>query len=343
MGGFNGTTVDEDFADLQKTGRVGGVILFARNLPSLPEGRDLVDALTRLPGKPLVVAVDQEGGRVQRLKAPFPQLPPLRVVGSRRDASLARDLGRLLGRGLSALGFHQNYAPVLDVDSNPDNPVIGDRSFGDDATLVAELGAAFIAGLQGEGVAACAKHFPGHGDTDVDSHLALPRLDHSLSRLRSLELIPFVAAAQAGCGAMMTAHILFTALDPDHPATLSEKVLGPLLREGVGFRGLIVSDDLEMNAIVDHYGIEEAAIRAIRAGCDQLLICHQPEWVARAHEALVRAVEIGNLSAARVEEAAARVAAFKERYVSGRKPESWASVETLLAGLDAKPFAADVA
>lgn len=335
IGGFSGTTVDTDFAALQRSGRVGGVVLFARNLPSIPGGLDLVDALGRLPGKPLIVAVDQEGGRVQRLSAPFPQVPPTRVIGATRSPALARDVGTLLGRGLFALGFHQNYAPVLDVDSNPDNPVIGDRSFGDDARSVARLGAAFIDGLQSEGVAACAKHFPGHGDTSVDSHHALPRLDHAMSRLSRVELVPFVAAAQAGCEAMMTAHILFTELDPEHPATLSEKVLGPLLREGIGFRGMIVSDDLEMNAIADHYGVEEAAIRAVRAGCDQLLICHRPGWVARAHEALVRAAETQEIPRSRIEAAAARVTAFKERYVVGRKPGAWSDVRPHLSRLDA--------
>jgi beta-N-acetylhexosaminidase len=216
------------------------------------------------------------------------------------------------------VGFHQNYAPVLDVDSNPDNPIIGNRSFSRDPNRVARLGAAFIDGLQSAGVAACGKHFPGHGDTSVDSHLELPSLPHDMERLMSVELVPFRAAARAGVASIMTAHVLFEALDSDHPATLSEKVLVPILRNELGFDGVIVSDDLEMMAIADHYGIEEAAVRAIRAGCDQLLICKNADWIPRAHEAIAKAVEKGTLSRDRIFESAARVDRLKTQYVFGK-------------------------
>ncbi len=330
VGGFDGLTVDDDFADLVRTGRVGGAILFARNLGKVArdDGTEawdpeqtaaLLGELASLPAPaPLLFSVDQEGGRVQRLRDPFPELPAMRKVGEANRKTLALGAGALLAEMLSAVGFHQDYAPVLDVDSNPDNPIIGDRAFSSDPHQVARLASAFIEGLQSGGVAACGKHFPGHGDTNVDSHLALPRLDHDHERLHAIELVPFVAAARVDVAAIMTAHILFPALDPDHPATLSERVLVPLLRERIGYRGIIVSDDLEMKAIADHYGVEDAAVRAVRAGCDQLLICSKPDWIARAHEALVKAVEGGTLSAARVEEAAGRVEAFKARWVAGR-------------------------
>jgi beta-N-acetylhexosaminidase len=230
------------------------------------------------------------------------------------DLERVRDAARTLARGVRALGFNQDYAPVLDVDTNPDNPVIGDRSFSRDPQAVAERGAAFIQAMQAEGVAACGKHFPGHGDTQTDSHLELPRLEHDLARLEAVELPPFVEAVKAEVASIMTAHVLFPALDPEHPATLSEKVVGPLLRERLGFEGVIVSDDLEMKAVADNYAIEDSAVRAIRAGCDQLLICHDVELQARAHAALVKAVEGGTLDRGRLLEAASRVAKMKADY-----------------------------
>ena len=229
---------------------------------------------------------------------------------------------------------------MLDVDSNPANPVIGDRAFSEDPNVVARLGAAFIDGLQGEGVAACGKHFPGHGDTTVDSHLALPRLEHDRARLAAIELVPFRAAIRADVAAIMTAHILFTALDAEHPATLSEAVLGPLLRDELGYRGVVVSDDLEMRAVADHYGIEEAAVRAVRAGCDQLLICRHPELLARAHEALVKAVESGALPRARLMEAAERVRGLKRTYDVSAPPTG--DLEVILADPDAAALWAEL-
>jgi beta-N-acetylhexosaminidase len=315
LGGFEGLDPDPAFAALIRGGQVGGAILFRRNIEGPHQAQDLLRRLSGLPApEPLMYAVDQEGGRVQRLRSPFPELPEARVFGQAGRKSLAHRAGGLLARALRAVGFHQNYAPVLDVDSNPDNPVIGDRAFSQDPNAVARLGAAFIDGLQSAGVAACGKHFPGHGDTTEDSHLALPRLDHTRARLEAIELVPFRAAVHADVAAIMTAHIVFADLDPEHPATLSEAVLGPLLRDGLGYRGVVVSDDLEMRAVADHYGIEEAAVRAIRAGCDQLLICRHPELIARAHEALVKAVESGQLSRARLMEAAERVRDLKRTY-----------------------------
>ena len=318
VGGFAGREVDPHFAELIRNGQVGGAILFSRNFQDLAEARRMVAALTALPApEPILMAVDQEGGRVQRLKAPFPELPPMRVIGQLNRKTLAQDTGALLAMALRRLGFHQDYAPVLDVDSNPANPIIGDRSFSSDPAVVARLGAAFIDGLQSGGVAACGKHFPGHGDTSKDSHLELPRLDHDRERLEAVELVPFWSAARVEVAAIMTAHIVFAALDDQHPATLSEKVLEPLLRQQIGFRGVIVSDDLEMKAVADHYGIDDAAVRALRAGCDQLLICHQPALVEQAHRAILAAVDSGALPKARLLEAAFRVRAMKARYVRG--------------------------
>lgn len=353
VGGFDGTSVPREFAELVRRGRVGGAILFSRNLSSVEGARDLLRALSTIDAPlPLLLSVDQEGGRVQRLKSPFPELPPMRVVGDKARKSLVHRLAGMLARSLRILGFHQDYAPVLDVDSNPANPIIGDRAFANDPSKVARLGASFIDGLQSNGVAACGKHFPGHGDTDVDSHLALPRLSHPRDRLMHVELAPFRSAVRAGVASIMTAHILFDALDSEHPATLSEKVLQPLLRQELGFDGVIVSDDLEMKAIADHYGIRDAAVRAIRAGCDQLLVCSKVEWIGEAHEAIVEAVMGGDLPRDRVTEAAARVDRLKRAYVFDQPGPVEGDVvsqlptseyEALLAELEAGPQPGPVA
>ncbi|MEM7677627.1 MAG: beta-N-acetylhexosaminidase [Myxococcota bacterium] len=335
VGGFSGTEIPSDFETLIRAGQVGGAILFSRNLTGIDQCRDLVQALRSIPApSPLILSVDQEGGQVQRLRSPFPELPPLRAFGATGRTESAQAAGELLADALRLIGFHQDFAPVLDVDSNPANPVIGDRSAGPDPELVGRMGAAFIEGMQSRGVAACGKHFPGHGDTDLDSHLALPRLSHDKARLDKLELIPFRAAVKARVASMMTAHIVFSALDPDHPATLSTKVLHPLLREELGYEGVIVSDDLEMKAVADHYGIEDAAVMAVAAGCDQLLICHQPSLVERAHRALVDAVATGRLSADRLYEASERIRRLKATYVVDAPPPTEGPLADLLPSAD---------
>ncbi|MBX3271193.1 MAG: beta-N-acetylhexosaminidase [Sandaracinaceae bacterium] len=292
---------------------LAGVILFKRNTAAGPEDvaaqvARLAEASARTP----LVAIDQEGGRVQRLRAPVLELPPMRALGARDEPALTRRAANALGRQLAALGINVDLAPVLDVDTNPDNPVIGDRSFGADPHLVARHGLAFARGLADAGVLACGKHFPGHGDTVEDSHLALPALAHDMARLEAVELVPF-RAARAELPAMMTAHIVFRALDAERPATLSRRVVTGLLREQLGFAGLVVSDDLEMKAIADHYSVPRAAVEAIRAGCDLLLICSRLDWVAEAREAIAREAAADAAFAARLREAAARVGAARAR------------------------------
>jgi beta-N-acetylhexosaminidase len=245
---------------------------------------------------------------VARLRAPqgFTELPPMRAIGAAGDERIAFGVGALLGRELRAVGIDQDYAPVVDVDTNPANPVIGDRSLSRDPDVVARLGTALALGLQAEGVAACAKHFPGHGDTSQDSHVALPRLPHPLERLRRVELPPFRALAQAGVAAVMTAHVVFEALDPTRPATLSAPVMR-LLREELGFQGCCVSDDLEMKAVAEHFPLEEAVPAAVAAGVDQLLVCHTSALQHRAIDLVREAVESGRLSRWRLAEARANV------------------------------------
>jgi beta-N-acetylhexosaminidase len=306
--GFDGTTPSAEVLELVRRG-VYGVILFARNVESAAQVAELSAALKRTAGRPLLVSVDQEGGRVARLRARhgFTELPPMRALGETGDEATAFDVGALLGRELRAVGIDQDYAPVVDVDTNPANPVIGDRSLGRDPALVSRMGAALARGLQSAGVAACAKHFPGHGDTSQDSHVALPRLPHPLARLEAVELAPFRALSRAGVASVMTAHVIFEALDPDRPATLSPPVMR-LLRESCGFDGAALSDDLEMAAVAAHFPLEEVVPGAVRAGVDGLLVCHRAEVQHRAIDLLRGAVERGEVSAARLAEARARIA-----------------------------------
>jgi len=272
--GFHGTELPPPLAEKIAAGRVGGVILFSRNIDS-PEQvhrlcRDLHAAAPE--GVPLLIAVDQEGGRVQRLRDPFTCWPPMRKVGEVGDLELTAAVAQALAVELADYGIGLDFAPVVDVDTNPQNPVIGDRSFSRDAARVGEHARAFIRGMQGRGVAACAKHFPGHGDTRSDSHLELPRLDHDLDRLREVELPPFAAAALEEVATVMTAHVLFPRLDRKRPATLSPPIIA-LLREELGYDGFVFSDDLEMRAVADHFSVEERTLGSLEAGVDSLLVC----------------------------------------------------------------------
>ena len=308
--GFHGTSPSPEVLELVRRG-VGGVILFSRNVVDAEQVATLVAELKRAAGRPLLVSVDQEGGRVARLRAPqgFTELPPMRAIGETRDAALAFDVGALLGRELRAVGIDQDYAPVVDVDTNPHNPVIGDRSFSRDPGEVARLGTALASGLQSAGVAACAKHFPGHGDTSQDSHQALPHLPHDLARLRAVELVPFRALARSGVASAMTAHVVFDALDPVRPATLSAPVLR-LLREECGYDGCVISDDLEMKAVAEHFPLEETVPAALAAGVDSLLVCHQAALQHRAIDLARAAVESGRVSRERLAEARRRMGAL---------------------------------
>jgi beta-N-acetylhexosaminidase len=293
VGGFDGVSLPERFAKALGAGLRGGAILFKRNVLDLSSTHALCTAIRDVCPKelPPFIAVDQEGGRVARLRGFFPALPPMRLLGAANDPDLSRRVGRELGRALATLGFNLDFAPVLDVDSNPNNPIIGDRSFATRAEQVATLAVAFGLGLEDSGVLSCGKHFPGHGDTSVDSHVGLPIVHHERARLDAVELIPFRAAAQAGLGTIMTAHVVVTSLDAKVPATLSRAVCTDLLRNDVGFRGVLFSDDLEMAAVAATYAVEDSAVLSIRAGCDALLVCSNEDLQDRAHAALVRECE----------------------------------------------------
>jgi beta-N-acetylhexosaminidase len=311
--GFPGKELGPELERLLDRG-VGGVILFKRNVGSARDVAELVRAIKRRAGRPLVVSIDQEGGAVARLREGFTKLPPMRDLGATRDAGLAREVGRVLGRELAAVGIDLDFAPVLDVDTNPDNPVIGARSFGREPELVAELGVALARGLVDAGVAPCGKHFPGHGDTRQDSHLELPRLSHGLARLRATELVPFEAAVRAEVPALMTAHVVMEALDAEVPATMSRAVLGGLLRDELGFGGVVFTDDLDMRAIADHFALEHVARASLAAGVDAFLCCQSVDVAHRMIDAIGAAVTSGAVDETRLVEAAERVRAFAKRW-----------------------------
>lgn len=341
--GFPGTTPDPELERLLDDG-VAGVILFKRNVGTASETAKLVRSLKARAGRPLLAAVDQEGGRVARLRgAPFTQLPPMRALGQARRPELLERVGRLLAFETRACGFDWDFAPVLDVDTNPANPVIGDRSLHSDPAVVAELGVALARGLEAGGVASCAKHFPGHGDTAKDSHLDLPSLPHPLDRLRSIELVPFAAYARAGLASVMTAHVVFDALERAVPATMSRKAMTGLLREELGFEGVIVSDDLEMKAIADHFTVERAVVEGLAAGVDCFLVCHRAAVQRAAIRAVVEAVTQGRLTEAQLRQAQQRVAALTKRFAQPAEDRSGelGSVEhqRLAAGLSVETFA----
>ena len=326
--GFAAKTISAELKEILREVDPLGLILFAHNIES-PEqvaelGREL--KLSRANAR-LLVTVDQEGGRVQRIRAPATVWPAMRTLGAIGDASLTEQIGAAIGQELRAMNFDVDFAPVLDVDTNPQNPVIGDRSFSADAHAVAAQGVAFIKGLESVRVAACGKHFPGHGDTALDSHTALPKVSHELPRLRELEWVPFTAAIRAGVSSIMTAHVVVEALDPDHPATLSPKALGPL-RSELGFKGVIISDDLEMKAVADHYRIDEMAVMGMHAGVDVFLACHRPEVILGLFRALVLAAENRTIRHEDLFETENRVTAWRDRFYA--PPQAPARVKAVV-------------
>lgn len=316
-----------------EAGERGGVVLFRRNIHATASSSasletasssaalaamcavaDLCENVRKASRAdlPPLIAVDQEGGRVMRLGPPAMQLPPMRKVGDLDDDDLVRRVAAAQARELAALGFTMSFAPVADVHTREENPIIGDRAFATTPDRAARLAGAFAEGLSEGGVLSCAKHFPGHGDTSVDSHLALPHVDKRQEELERVEIAAFRALAKnRALDAMMTAHVVYTALDPAQPATLSRVICTELLRDQLGFAGVLFSDDLEMKALTMPVG--ESAVRAVNAGCDVLLVCSRADLAAEAHEALVREAEKSAAFKARCEEAFARGIAMRRR------------------------------
>ncbi|MCD8502401.1 MAG: beta-N-acetylhexosaminidase [Bacillaceae bacterium] len=318
--GKNVTKMMPEIEQLIKEYHLGGVILFAENLVNTEQTVRLVHEFQEAAEKfGLLLTIDQEGGMVTRLQTGT-DMPGNMAIGATRSPDLAAQVGNIIGTELAALGINMNLAPVVDINNNPDNPVIGVRSFSEDPKLVAELGIALTDAMQATGVAATAKHFPGHGDTTVDSHLGLPEVPHDKERLSEIELFPFQQLMDSGIDAIMTAHVTFPNIDAEKavsrktrnevhvPATLSHKVLTELMRNEMGFNGVVMTDAMNMKAITDHFGPVDAAVRAINAGADIILM---PVGISDVFQGILDAVNSGEIPVNRIDESVERILTLK--------------------------------
>lgn len=310
MFGFEGTEPTKEILSFIKEDKIGGIILFKRNIQSVEQLKGLIDKLQDASSEKLFIAIDQEGGRVSNLPRSFIDMPPMGDLGKAdliEAEKLANALGIELGHKLLSLGINIDFAPVLDVLTNPGNKVIGNRSFGDKPEIVARLACEQIRGMDSVGLISCGKHFPGHGDTLEDSHELLPRVSHDRNRLNEIELKPFRAAIECGVPTMMSAHVIYENVDPKNPATLSKLILTDILRKELGFDGVVFSDDMEMKAISHNYNFGESTIQAINAGCDILLVCKTPALQRTAIDSVKKAIDNGSISQSRLSESLARI------------------------------------
>jgi beta-N-acetylhexosaminidase len=320
--GFAGGSIPPDVRLFAREFDLGGIVLFGRNIEAPEQVSEIArDAQGLADELPLWVSTDQEGGRVARLKAPFTVWPPMATLGRSGDAGLAERFARALGAELKAVGISLDFTPVLDIQTNRRNTAIGDRALSETAEEVARLGSVIIRALQAEGIAACGKHFPGHGDTQVDSHDDLPVIEHPPDRIERVELVPFKAAVEADVAAIMTAHILIPSLDDQRPASLSPRIIDGMLKRTLRYQGVVVTDDLAMKAISARYTAAEAAVWAIAAGCDLVMLgSPDPGTQVAAVEAIIHAVEDGTIPVKRVENALARNRRAKERFLAPPRP-----------------------
>lgn len=263
---------------------------------------------------PLFFGIDQEGGRVAKIPGDLKALPTNLEIGEINNSDFSFEYGNILGNLVRSFGFNVNFAPVLDINSNPNNPVIGDRSFGNNPDLVSKLGIQTMKGIQDENIIPTIKHFPGHGDTSVDSHLELPVVNKTLEELEALELIPFENAINEGADMVMIAHILLPKLDEKFPSSMSKVVITELLREKLGFSGVVITDDMTMEAITDHYDIGDASVESIKAGTDIIMVAHHYENIIKVISSLKTAVEAGEISEERIDESVTRILKLKRKY-----------------------------
>ncbi|WP_234410555.1 beta-N-acetylhexosaminidase [Caldalkalibacillus mannanilyticus] len=332
--GFEGTSPSQEIIQFITENYIGGVIYFSRNIERTEQihslSRQLQQTARENKMPPLFISIDQEGGVVSRIIDNITLMPGNMALGATGDRRGVYEAAKITGQELRCLGINLNFAPCLDLFNNPLNPVIGVRAYGEDPKLVGEMGCAAVKGYQESGVAATIKHFPGHGDTQIDSHLDLPTIAHDVQHLLEVELLPFRQVIQQGVDAVMTAHIVFPALEPELPATLSPQAIGRLLRNELQYDGVIITDCLEMKAIASYYGSDEAAIRAVEAGVDLLLYSHRADRQKGAIEALVQAVQNGRIAEERIDQSVRRIFALKERRSMGQITPAWAECEALL-------------
>lgn len=335
--GFDGMAPDEQALDMISRYRPGGLIIMGANVESSSQLAKLVDALkagTEKYGIPAFIGVDEEGGRVSRMPPELKDMPAALKVGKTGDPGHAEGMGRVIAEELKAFGFNMDFAPVLDIWSNPKNTVIGDRAFGTDPETVGKMGIPVMKGLADGGIIPVVKHFPGHGNTVADSHKELPVSDSGVERLKSFELKPFEEAVASGADAVMIAHILLEQVDDQYPASLSKAVITDLLRNQMGFDGVVITDDMTMGAIAKNYGLEEAAVKAVQAGCDLLLVVHGYDREAQVAESLKNAVQNGEISEERLDESVYRILRLKEKYGLTNTPVGAVDVKRLNSEID---------
>ncbi|WP_017416563.1 beta-N-acetylhexosaminidase [Clostridium tunisiense] len=314
--GVSGTTMDTGAQKLINQLHVGGIIFYKNNFENPTQTVELVNQIKAENSSniPLFLGVDQEGGRVIRLPGALTNFPPNKQIGEVNNSEFSYKIGRLLGYELKEFGLNLDFAPVLDINSNPNNPVIGDRSFGNNLEIVSKLGIETMKGIQSQKVIPTIKHFPGHGDTAVDSHLELPIVNKTLKELMKLELIPFKRAMDEGAEVVMVAHMLIPKLDKNNPASMSKVVMTDVLRKQLGFTGVIITDDMTMGAIVEHFDIGKAAVESVKAGSDIILVGHGYDNVEKIQSALKSAIEKGEISQQRINESVERIIKLKRKY-----------------------------
>jgi len=315
--GIEGYDLNENTKSLLEKSKVGGVILFSNNIQNTSQLLNLLNSLKRQNIKnkiPLFLSLDEEGGRVTRMPKEFKNIPTNKAIGKINDEVLSNKIGAAIAYEIASFGFNMDFAPVLDVNSNPNNPVIGNRSFGGDIKTVSKLGIQTMKGIQSENIIPVVKHFPGHGDTSVDSHMGLPSVNNDLERLKSFELIPFKEAIRNNADAVMIAHILLPKIDSKNPSSLSKIIITDILRTKLNFNGVIITDDMTMGAIVKNYNIPEAAVKSVKAGTDIVLVCHGYDNEIAVINALKNSMEKGEISGKRIDESVYRILKLKQKY-----------------------------
>ena len=313
--GFEGETVNDEIVDLISNRKVGGLILFARNIVNSSQLIELNNSLRKIESDiPLFISVDEEGGLVSRVPNEFEALPSSGEIGNYNSEEISYKVGAIIAKELKALGFNMDFAPVLDINSNPNNTVIGERAFGDNADIVTRLGIKTMEGIRDGGIIPVVKHFPGHGDTDVDSHYGLPIVTKTLDELNSLEFIPFKEAINNGADVVMISSIILSSIDSENPSTMSEKVMTDILRGDLGFDGVIATDDMTMAAIMDNYNLTDAVVMSIKSGADLVLVCHGYDNILNSILAVKDAVNSGIISEERIDESVDRILKLKEKY-----------------------------
>ncbi|MBU3216194.1 beta-N-acetylhexosaminidase [Clostridium estertheticum] len=315
--GLDGYTTNNNITNLIKNHKVSGVILFSKNVENSNQLVSLINSIkttNSLNKAPLFVSVDEEGGRVSRMPYELKKLPSNKIIGNLNDSGLSYSIGKIIGDELKIYGFNMDFAPVLDINSNPNNPIIGDRSFGNNSNIVSKLGIKTMKGMTNNNIIPVIKHFPGHGDTSVDSHVGLPVVNKDIKALNNFELLPFKNAIKNNADAIMVAHILLSKIDNENPASMSKVVITDILRKKLEFNGVVITDDMTMAAIMKYNDIGDAAIKSFNAGSDIILVCHEYNNELKVINSLKAAVQSKTISEKRLNESVYRILKLKEKY-----------------------------